>query len=119
MASPYARILDALLAVPWQDWRVEMCMDDLARIIRYGPEGTDFFQPPREWAEFIASSPLWLAQMLCDVVEARRRAHIERRSWGKNATTLSLALRELGLDPEKYAELKRRLDAIASVGRTD
>ena len=60
-----------------------------------------------EWDtdKFIASSPLWLVQLVVGWVEERAEI-LEMKGWKRTETT-RMALRDFNLTEEKYEELKR------------
>ena len=67
----------------------------------------------------IASSPVWLAQLVVGWIEEKEQVYYlqDRRNFGREATRK--ALRDFNLAPEKFAELKKRLEDSLQSGQQD
>jgi len=105
-------IVDSLLSIsPWP-WRDHLT-DEYAVIDEHGcAVSAPFFHVDDK--NFIASSPVWLATVIVGWMEERAwhydQSVVFHREGMPTETAMTAALRDFNLDPEKFAELKRRLE---------
>ena len=121
-------IVDALLTDNSWPWRLNKANEAL-EVIKTGYEVCEFTVGAwdRGSGTIIASSPIWLAQLVVGWVEERAQKkyydHCRKLQHSHSWETVDLemggtvqeswhmgALRNFDLDPEKFAELKRRLE---------
>lgn len=110
-----SKVLDALLQIspwPWEkeddDW-VHSRDDGRAVISANIGSGTQLVKTGD--AAFIASSPLWLAELLVGMVEEKAN-HLcwINAKYGPLAEFIPMSLRSFNLDPAKWAELRKRME---------
>ena len=123
-----SKIVDALLTIslwPWRHEEGEIVSSNWVIAQMIGQDDLpccdeDIDEECKQNASFVASSPVWLAQLIVALVEEKAN-HLcwINGKFGPTSEFIPKAPNDFNLTEEKYEELKRRLKNSVQSGQRD